>query len=103
MVLAKGIFNMFIHSKTLQWSFIANEPMKNHVQIKDEWEKFKKKYIAKKNEKVIKIAPSKCYWFDRIDQILTKVNCLSKGKDMWTYVVKDVDHNTKPKCKDYHH
>jgi hypothetical protein len=56
--------------------------MKNHVQIKDEWEKFKKKYIAKKNEKVIKIAPSKCYWFDRIDQILTKVNCLSKGKDM---------------------
>jgi len=39
---------MFIHNKTLQWSFIANELMRNHAQLKYESEKLKNKYIAKK-------------------------------------------------------
>jgi hypothetical protein len=58
---------------------------------------------------ITKNAPSKWCWFDCIDQILTKVNCLLKGKDMGTpkgnpyQGVKDVDNNTKPKCKDSHH
>jgi hypothetical protein len=65
--------------------------------------------LPKKTEKVTKNAPSKWYWFERVDQILTKIIFLLKVKDMGTpkgnpyQGVKDVDHNTKPKCKDYHH
>jgi hypothetical protein len=53
------------------------------AQVKDKWEKLKKKYIAKKKARVSRNAPSNWCWFDRIDQILAgivKANILGGGR-----------------------
>jgi hypothetical protein len=60
----------------------------NHAQVKDKWEKLKKKYIAKKKKVgIIGSAPSKWCWFDCIGQILVsiaKADDLLGGK-IWGY------------------
>ncbi len=85
------------------------KPVLNHTQVKDKWEKFKKKYIARKKAKgVTRSIPLEWCWFDHIDQILigiTKDN-LPRREDMETpacnshQITEDVDHHTKPKCKE---
>jgi len=45
----------------------------NHAQVKEKWEKLKKKYIAKKKVGVIGNAPSKWCWFNCIGQILVSI------------------------------
>jgi hypothetical protein len=57
------------------------------AQVKDKWEKLKKKYIAKKKARVSRNAPSDWCWFDYIDQILAcivKANGL-RGGEIWGY------------------
>jgi hypothetical protein len=71
-----------------------HEPVQNHAQVKDKWEKLKKKYIAKKKARVTRNAPSKWCWFDRIDQILAsivKADGLPGGK-IWGYQRKFPSH-----------
>lgn len=107
--MAKGTLNKFVIARHYnevslpinQWEIMPNSKMNG--------KSWGINTLQKNNEKVTKNAPSKWCWFDHIYQILTKINHLSKGKDMGTpkcnpyQGVKDVDHNTKPKCKDYHH
>jgi hypothetical protein len=51
------------------------------AQVKDKWEKLKKKYIAKKKARVSTNAPSNWCWFDRIDQILAGKHFTGGGGD----------------------
>ncbi len=112
MAIHKGYFK-YVHWQDITTKFtktFSYKPVLNHTQVKDKLEKLKKKYIAQKKTKgVTKSIPLEWCWFDHIDQILVGIakDNLSRREDMETptcnshQITEDVDHRTKPKCKEF--